>query len=74
MAVSKGATRSVVRVCRAARGLRKRLLCRNEPLDSAPGLVRIWSVGPLEDLIAYVRAVTRITRESARQGRWSKGR
>ena len=59
---------------RAAGGLREPLVYRNEPLDGAPGLVRIWSVGPREDLIAYAGAVTRITRESARQGRRSKGR
>ena len=48
---------------------RYRIVYRNEPLDGAPGLVRIWSVGPREDLIAYARAVTRITRESARRRR-----
>jgi len=48
---------------------RYRIIYRNEPLDGAPGLVRIWSVGPREDLVAYARAVTRITRESARRRR-----
>ena len=46
---------------------RYRIVYRNEPLDGAPGLVRIWSVGPREDLVAYARAVTRITRQSARR-------
>lgn len=48
---------------------RYRIVYRNEPLDGAPGLVRIWSVGPREELIAYTRAVTRITRASARRRR-----
>lgn len=48
---------------------RYRIVYRNELLDGAPGLVRIWSVGPREDLVAYARAVTRITRESARRHR-----
>ena len=48
---------------------RYRIVYRNEPLDGAPGLVRIWSVGPRKDLIAYARAVTRMTRESARRRR-----
>ena len=46
---------------------RYRIVYRNEPLDGAPGLVRIWSVGPREDLVAYARAVTRTTRQSARR-------
>lgn len=48
---------------------RYRIVYRNEPLDGAPGLVRVWSVGPRDDLIAYARAVTRITRDTARQHR-----
>jgi hypothetical protein len=44
---------------------RFRIVYRNEPLDGAPGLVRIWAVGPREDLIAYARAATRITRAEA---------
>ena len=48
---------------------RYRIVYRNEPLDGAPGLVRIWSVGPREELIAYTRAVARITRASARRRR-----
>jgi hypothetical protein len=44
---------------------RYRIVYRNEPLDGAPGLVRIWSVGPREDLVAYARAAARITRARA---------
>jgi hypothetical protein len=46
---------------------RYRIVYRNEPLDGAPGLVRVWSVGPRTDLIAYARAATRITRAEARK-------
>lgn len=31
---------------------RHRIVYRNEPIDGAPGLVRVWAVGPREDLIA----------------------
>ena len=48
---------------------RFRLVYRNEPLDGAPGLVRVWSLGPRNDLIAYGRAAARITREAARERR-----
>lgn len=48
---------------------RYRLVYRNEPLDGAPGLVRVWSIGPRDDLIAYGRAATRITRAAARERR-----
>ena len=48
---------------------RYRLVYRNEPLDGAPGLVRIWSLGPRDDLIAYGRAATRITRAAASERR-----
>ena len=68
---------------RAAKGCRKlafdvaswsgkprfRIVHRNEPLDGAPGLVRIWAIGPREKLIAYARATARITREEARRRR-----
>lgn len=48
---------------------RFRIVYRNEPLDGAPGLVRIWAVGPRENLIAYARAATRITRAEASKHR-----
>jgi hypothetical protein len=48
---------------------RFRIVYRNEPIDGAPGLVRIWAVGPRQDLIAYARAATRITRAEARKHR-----
>lgn len=44
---------------------RYRIVYRNEPLDGAPGLVRIWAVGPRDDLIAYARATTRLARAEA---------
>jgi hypothetical protein len=42
-----------------------RIVYRNEPEDGAPGLVRVWSLGPREDLTAYARAAARIARERA---------
>lgn len=48
---------------------RFRLVYRNEPLDGAPGLVRVWSIGPRDNLIAYGRAAARITRDTARERR-----
>jgi hypothetical protein len=48
---------------------RYRIVYRNEPLDGAPGLVRVWSVGPRANLVAYARAATRITRDAARKRR-----
>lgn len=48
---------------------RYRLVYRNEPLDGAPGLARVWAVGPRDDLIAYGRAAARITRDAARERR-----
>lgn len=48
---------------------RFRLVYRNEPSDGAPGLVRVWSVGPRARLVAYARAAARITRERARPRR-----
>ena len=45
---------------------RYRLVYRNEPEDSASGVVRVWSVGRRQSLIAYSRAAARITRERAR--------
>jgi hypothetical protein len=48
---------------------RYRIAYRNEPIDGAPGLVRVWAVGPREDLIAYARAATRITRAEASKHR-----
>ena len=48
---------------------RFRLVYRNEPIDGAPGLVRVWSVGPREQLIAYGRAAARITHAQARERR-----
>lgn len=48
---------------------RFRLVYRNEPADGAPGLVRIWAVGPREDLIAYARSAARISRQRARSRR-----
>lgn len=48
---------------------RYRIVYRNEPVNGAPGLVRVWAVGPREDLIAYARAATRITRAEASKRR-----
>jgi hypothetical protein len=48
---------------------RYRIVYRNEPTDGAPALVRIWSVGPREDLVAYARAASRISKEQARTRR-----
>ncbi len=48
---------------------RYRIVYRNEPLDGAPGLVRVWSVGPREGLVAYARAATRLTRAEASKRR-----
>lgn len=48
---------------------RFRIVYRNEPLDGAPGLVRVWSVGPRDELIAYARATARISREAASRRR-----
>lgn len=48
---------------------RYRLVYRNEPSDGAPGLVRVWAVGPRDRLVAYARATARITRERAGRGR-----
>ena len=48
---------------------RYRIVYRNEPLDGAPGLVRIWAVGPREGLVAYARAAVRITRAEASKRR-----
>jgi Txe/YoeB family toxin of Txe-Axe toxin-antitoxin module len=45
---------------------RYRLVYRNEPEDGAPAIVRVWSLGPREGLIAYTRAAARIAREQAR--------
>lgn len=42
---------------------RYRLVYRNEPNDGAPGLVRVWAIGPRDRLVAYARAAARITRE-----------
>jgi hypothetical protein len=44
---------------------RYRLVYRNEPTDGAPGVVRVWSLGAREGLIAYTRAAARIARERA---------
>ena len=41
------------------------LVYRNEPSDGAPGLVRVWAIGPRDRLVAYTRATARITRERA---------
>lgn len=48
---------------------RYRIVYRNEPLDGAPGLVRVWAVGPRDDLAAYARAAARITRAEASKRR-----
>jgi len=48
---------------------RYRIIYRNEPIDGAPGLVRIWAIGPGDGLIAYARAATRITRAEAAKHR-----
>ena len=48
---------------------RFQLVYRNEPSDGAPGLVRVWAVGPRDRLVAYARAAARITRERARPRR-----
>lgn len=48
---------------------RYRIVYRNEPLDGAPGLVRIWAVGPRTGLVAYARAAARITRAEAAKRR-----
>jgi hypothetical protein len=53
---------------------RYRIVYRNEPLDGAPGLVRVWSVGPRTNLVAYARAATRITRAEASRRRGPHGR
>ena len=47
---------------------RYRIVYRNEPLDGAPGLVRVWAIGPRDTLVTSPRAPARITREQA-QGR-----
>lgn len=51
---------------------RFRLVYRNEPSDGAPGLVRVWSVGPRAGLIAYARSAARMTRDQARERRRSR--
>ena len=51
---------------------RYRLVYRNEPSDGAPGLVRVWSVGPRDRLVVYARAAARITRERAQPRRRRK--
>ncbi len=48
---------------------RYRIVYRNEPLDGAPGIVRVWAIGPRDKLIAYTRATARITREQAHERR-----
>ncbi len=48
---------------------RYRIVYRNEPIDGAPGLVRVWAVGLREGLIAYARAATRIARAEASKHR-----
>jgi len=48
---------------------RFRIVYRNEPIDGAPGLVRVWAIGPRQDLVAYARAAARITRVEAEQRR-----
>ncbi len=48
---------------------RYRLVYRNEPTDGAPSVVRVWSLGHREGLIAYTRAAARIARERARKRR-----
>lgn len=52
---------------------RYRIVYRNEPLDGAPGLVRVWAIGPRDKLIAYTRATARITREQAQERRGRRG-
>jgi hypothetical protein len=51
---------------------RYRIVYRNEPLDGAPGLVRVWAVGPRDELVAYSRATARITRSEAQSRRRSR--
>ena len=48
---------------------RYRIVYRNEPIDGAPGLVRVWAAGPRSGLVAYARAATRITRAEATRRR-----
>jgi Txe/YoeB family toxin of Txe-Axe toxin-antitoxin module len=48
---------------------RYRLVYRNEPDDGAPGVVRVWAVGPRADLVAYTRAAARVARAGAAQRR-----
>ena len=48
---------------------RYRIVYRNEPLDGAPGLVRVWAIGSRANLVAYARAVTRITRAEVQERR-----
>ena len=48
---------------------RFRIVYRNEPHDGAPEVVRVWAIGPRDELTAYARAAARITRERARQSR-----
>jgi hypothetical protein len=45
---------------------RYRIVYRNEPLDGAPGLVRVWSAAPRTDLIPNARAATPNPRAAAR--------
>ena len=52
---------------------RYRIVYRNEPLDGALGLVRVWAIGPRDKLIAYTRATARITREQAQERRRRRG-
>ncbi len=53
---------------------RYRIIYRNEPIDGAPGLVRVWAIGPREKLIAYTRTAARITRAEARERRGRRPR
>lgn len=48
---------------------RYRLVYRNEPSDGAPGLVRVWALGPRTELIAYARAAARLRRSEFEERR-----
>lgn len=52
---------------------RYRIVYRNDPSDGAPGLVRVWAVGPRKKLVAYARANTRIAREEVGKRRRRRG-
>ena len=52
---------------------RYRIVYRNDPSDGAPGLVRLWAVGPRAKMVAYARANARIAREEVGKRRRRRG-